>query len=69
MDNHKLSFSEVKSQLAKQKLTNLSFGGSVMFITLLPIINFLVMPAAVIGATIFWLEQYSHLPSSGIVKI
>jgi CysZ protein len=58
MDNHRLEFKVIKSKLATRKLNNLSFGSAVMLVSMLPILNFLVMPAAVVGATILWTKEY-----------
>ena len=57
MANHQLLFVEQRKLLRSQSLRTLGFGGSVSFATLIPIANFIVMPAAVAGATIYWAEQ------------
>lgn len=58
MDNHRMDFHDIRKQLSRQKLSSLSFGSAIMLATMLPIVNFLVMPSAVVGATILWLEKY-----------
>ncbi|MCK4608840.1 MAG: sulfate transporter CysZ [Gammaproteobacteria bacterium] len=58
MDNHKIAFREIRRQLASKKATNLGFGITVMLASMLPIINFIVMPAAVVGATVLWTKEY-----------
>lgn len=58
MSNHGLHFPENRRQLAQRRLQSLGFGGAVMAATLVPVANFLVMPAAVAGATALWLEKY-----------
>lgn len=60
MGNHGLVFRIQRQLLAKQRSLALGFGAAVLFITLVPIVNFLVMPAAVIGATLMWVEQFSR---------
>ena len=57
MANHLLLFSQQRKLLRSQSMRTLGFGGSVSFATLIPIANFIVMPAAVAGATIYWTEQ------------
>jgi len=57
MDNHHWSLDAVKRSLAGDRLTSLGFGAAVMAATLVPVLNFLVMPAAVCGATIYWVER------------
>lgn len=57
-DNHKISFKEMKKSLAKRPLKNLTFGMLIGFFTSVPIINFIIMPIAVCGATAFWVDIY-----------
>lgn len=57
MDNHKHSLATVKKTIASQRMTSLGFGSAVMVGTMIPIINFIIMPAAVCGATVYWVEQ------------
>lgn len=57
MSNHQLLFAEQRKRLRSQTLRTLGFGSSVSLATLIPIANFIVMPAAVAGATIYWVEQ------------
>ena len=58
MDNHRLPFREVRSACASRRLSSLGFGGMVAFVTGVPVINLIVIPAAVIGATLFWCEEF-----------
>ncbi|MDH5180143.1 MAG: sulfate transporter CysZ [Gammaproteobacteria bacterium] len=58
MGNHGLGFKEILDKLAEKKVMSLGFGGAVMFGTMLPVFNFLVMPAAVAGATVMRVEQF-----------
>jgi len=57
MGNHDLTFSKQKQLLASRKGLALGFGGSVMVLTSIPLINFIVMPVAVAGATLLYVEQ------------
>jgi CysZ protein len=57
MGNHDLSFADQKKRLGERQGLALGFGGSVMVLTTIPLINFVVMPLAVAGATIIWVEQ------------
>ncbi len=57
-DNHKISFDDMRTQLKTQRWTSLGFGSSVMVGMLIPIVNIFVMPAAVCGATLMWVERY-----------
>ncbi|NKI18938.1 sulfate transporter CysZ [Spongiibacter sp. KMU-166] len=57
MDNHKLSFKEARRRLEKQRFTSFGFGAVVMVGTMIPIVNLIIMPAAVCGGTVMWLER------------
>ena len=57
-DNHKIPFKEMKNALAKRLGKNLTFGMLIGFFTSVPIINFVIMPIAVCGATAFWVDIY-----------
>jgi len=57
MGNHELNFTRQKQILAARKGLSLGFGSSVMVLTSIPLLNFIVMPVAVAGATVLWVEQ------------
>lgn len=57
-DNHKITFTDMKLTLRSRKGLTLSFGIAAMLFTMIPIVNWLVMPAAVCGATKLWVENY-----------
>jgi len=57
MDNHGLRFREVRKRLRRKRLTALGFGGMATLCMLVPGLNLLVMPAAVAGATAFWVHE------------
>jgi CysZ protein len=57
MGNHALTFKEEKATLKKRRGLALGFGGGVMVLTSIPVVNFFVMPIAVAGATAMWVEQ------------
>ena len=57
MANHQLFFKDQRARLRKRPLLAWSFGGLVMLCTLLPVLNFIVMPAAVAGATAIWVRE------------
>ena len=56
MDNHKISFTDMIQKLRISYLSNFAFGASVMVLSFIPILNLFVIPAAVIGATLKFLE-------------
>ena len=57
MDNHRLAFRDVRDACAARRLSTIGFGGTVAFFTGIPLINLIVIPAAVIGATLLWCEE------------
>ncbi len=59
MANHNILFPEIKNKLASKRFLSLGFGSMVMLMTLIPVINFLVMPIAVAGATKMYLKEFS----------
>lgn len=60
MDNHQLSFADVKEAVRNKRLSSMGFGGVVALCTGIPVLNFFVVPAAVVGATILWCEELSE---------
>ncbi len=64
MANHRLFFKEQRARLRKRPLLAWSFGGLVMLCTMIPLVNFFVMPAAVAGATVIWVRE-GRLQSAG----
>jgi len=57
MDNHRQSFRDVRIAVAERRLSSLGFGGLVAACASIPILNFFVIPAAVVGATILYVEE------------
>lgn len=57
MGNHNLLFDKQRQALKQQRGLALGFGAATMAATMIPIINFLVIPAAVAGATVLYLEN------------
>ncbi len=65
MGNHSLTFREERRLLKKNISLTLGFGSTVTLLTTIPVLNFLVMPVAVAGATAMWV---SKLKSSAIPR-
>jgi CysZ protein len=63
MGNHDIVFDEQKRFLRERRGIALGFGGAVMVMTSIPIINFIAMPVSVAGATLLWVEQFQSTPS------
>lgn len=58
MGNHGLTFVQVRKQLRNRRILSLSFGAVITLASMVPVLNLLVMPAAVAGATIMRVEQF-----------
>lgn len=57
MGNSGMLFPEVRSRLGAHRTLAFGFGAAVLVLTLIPVLNFVVMPVAVAGATKLWIEE------------
>lgn len=57
-DNHKVPFSIMKQTIRQHKGLSYSFGVSVTVFSMIPIVNLIVMPVAICGATALWVDHY-----------
>jgi len=57
-DNHKISFKEMKDALKEKQGLSYSFGITVAVFSMIPIVNLIVMPVAICGATNLWVDNY-----------
>jgi CysZ protein len=62
MGNHGFKFSAMRSGLRRRRLLGLGFGAATAGMTLVPVLNFIVMPAAVAGATALWVRELRAEP-------
>lgn len=64
-DNNKMSWAEMMVWLRQRRWKSLSFGAITYAALLVPGLNLLIMPAAVAGATLFWVREggQPHLPA------
>lgn len=60
MDNNQISFAQMRKLLGQKRMAAWSFGTVTMLFTMVPVLNFLAMPAAVAGATLFWVEEFKN---------
>ncbi|WP_114193212.1 sulfate transporter CysZ [Edaphovirga cremea] len=65
-DNHKVSFPLMRSALRKNKVDNLQFGALISVFTMIPILNLVIMPVAVCGATAMWVDRYRNTCSPAV---
>ncbi|GGW87794.1 sulfate transporter CysZ [Alteromonas halophila] len=56
-DNHKVPFTRMRLHLGQHKSRAFAFGSMVNLFSLIPIVNFIVMPVAICGATAMWVNE------------
>ncbi len=57
LGNRGVTFRDQRRLLRQRWPLTLGFGGMTLVLTLIPIVNFVAMPAAVIGATLLWTRE------------
>lgn len=56
-DNHQMPFSALRERLKQQRLSSIGFGGVIILASMIPIVNIFIMPIAVAGGTLFWINE------------
>ena len=65
LGNHDLAFREQRKKLASNRPLVFGFGFGVLLLTMTPVLNFIAMPAAVIGATRMYLTHFkAEIPAA-----
>ncbi len=64
LSNHGVVFATQRPLLTRQRVRLLGFGGATALCTLIPLVNFIIMPAAVAGATLLWMEIQRSAPTT-----
>jgi len=62
MSNNGLKFREIRARLRSRRLMGLGFGAAAAVLTMVPVLNFLVMPSAVAGGTAMWVKGLNAAP-------
>lgn len=65
MGNNGLKFREMRARLGKRRTLSLGFGAAAAGLTMVPVLNFIVMPSAVAGATAMWVGELRSEEASG----
>ena len=60
MGNHDIKPVDQRSTLKKKRFTSLAFGAGVTVMLLIPVVGLAAMPAAVAGATRFWVDELQN---------
>ncbi len=56
-DNHHIPLAKVRTWLSTCRWTTLGLGSGIVILSMVPLVNFLIVPAAVAAATKFWIEN------------
>lgn len=57
MGNNGLQFRDMRATLRRRRWLSLGFGAAAAGLTMIPVLNFIAMPAAVAGATAMWVRE------------
>jgi len=60
LGNHGMEFLEVRQQVSINRKISIGFGLGISFLTMIPIVNFIVMPVAVAGATKLYVNKLKN---------
>lgn len=58
-DNHRIPIDRVQEWMRERRFVSLGFGVAVLVVSVIPVLNFLSIPAAVAGATKFYVDEKS----------
>lgn len=61
MGNHALGPKQQRDHLRRRRFKSLAFGAGVTILMLIPVLQFAAMPAAVAGATRFWVDDLARV--------
>jgi CysZ protein len=59
-DNHKISLKRTRAILYQNRHQSLGFGMIISVFTMIPLINLIIMPIAICGATAMWVDKYQY---------
>ncbi len=66
INNNGIQFRTMRQLIAKRRALQLGLGTLVALLMTIPLLNWFVMPVAVVGATQLWIEQYSHVSNLAV---
>lgn len=61
MDNNLINFREMRFMVKDKAMMSTGFGLLINLVSFVPILNLIILPAAVIGGVIFYCEEHKHL--------
>jgi CysZ protein len=51
-------FPDIRRELLQRRALSLGFGTGILFLTMIPVVNFVAMPVGVAGATRLYVERF-----------
>lgn len=57
-DNQRISFSQMRIELAQQQGKSITFGVALVVVASIPLVNLLIMPLAVCAASALWVDHF-----------
>lgn len=67
-DNHKVPFKLMRTHLRERSGLSFAFGITVNIFALIPVVNFIVMPVAICGATAMWVNEFKTQVASQVKR-
>lgn len=67
-DNHKISFAQMRHDLAQQRLATFSMGAIISLAMTIPFLNLFIPPAAVCAGTKYYVEIQRHFTIDSVVR-
>lgn len=58
MGNRGMLFPDIRRELLQRRALSLGFGTGILFLTMIPVVNFVAMPVGVAGATRLYVERF-----------
>ncbi|CBL45084.1 Hypothetical protein HDN1F_15010 [gamma proteobacterium HdN1] len=68
-DNNGVPFQETLALLRGRRSEAMGFGGVVMLLVSVPVINWFIVPVAVAGGVVFFVTHYSPVPQNSAVNV
>lgn len=62
-DNNQMGFRTLRGRLSERRTNSLSFGALALAGSMIPLVNVVITPIAVAGATVFWIREVRNIPS------
>ncbi|ARG97566.1 sulfate transporter CysZ [Legionella micdadei] len=61
MDNNLVGFKEMQNKIREKRMVSLGFGCCISLVSIIPFLNLITIPAAVIGGVIFYQNEFKEI--------